>query len=250
MAQLGTRRVRREARREEILDAAMQIVVADGLDALTVARLAKELDAAIGAFYRYFPGKEALLGALQTQALESLFAELERDLAALGEAPLDPDPRVDALVRLLVSLRGPLESAERAPARHRLIDEMLSTPVIVLHDAEASVGLQPILAAVCARFDAAVLAGALAPGDGLVRTHVIWASIHGLDHLRKRDRLQADPALKTRSLATELLRALLCGWGADAELLSAALVRCETLRCRGDANGPPAPSRVIMPPRR
>ena len=35
-------------------------------------RIAKRLDAAVGALYRYFPGKDALMVGLQQQALSEL----------------------------------------------------------------------------------------------------------------------------------------------------------------------------------
>ena len=53
-------------------DTAMMIVTTEGIDALTMARLASELDAAIGAVYRYFPSKGALVAQIQGQAIELL----------------------------------------------------------------------------------------------------------------------------------------------------------------------------------
>ncbi|MEL6182651.1 MAG: TetR family transcriptional regulator, partial [Myxococcota bacterium] len=64
------RELKRKARREEMLHAAMSIVVNEGVSALTIARLARELDAAVGALYRYFESKQALITALQRQAID------------------------------------------------------------------------------------------------------------------------------------------------------------------------------------
>ena len=87
---MSTRRARRRAaRRQEIVDAAMQLVLEDGLDGLTIARLAKEVDAAVGAIYRYFDGKEAVIVELQLLAVqrlvEQLQARLEQVESQLGE---------------------------------------------------------------------------------------------------------------------------------------------------------------------
>jgi len=49
-------------------------ILNDGLEALTIARLAKVVDAVVGTLYRYFPSKDSLLLPLQLHALEE-FAE-------------------------------------------------------------------------------------------------------------------------------------------------------------------------------
>ncbi|MCA9555215.1 MAG: helix-turn-helix transcriptional regulator, partial [Myxococcales bacterium] len=56
---------RREARRQAIVDEALALVTEGGFEALTLQRLAGRLGYAVGALYRYFPSKEALLAALQ-----------------------------------------------------------------------------------------------------------------------------------------------------------------------------------------
>ncbi|MFT7579966.1 MAG: AcrR family transcriptional regulator, partial [Myxococcota bacterium] len=61
---MDRRAQRRETRKQEMLDAAMGIVLDEGIEALTIARIAARLDAAVGALYRYFPGKEALIVGL------------------------------------------------------------------------------------------------------------------------------------------------------------------------------------------
>jgi hypothetical protein len=43
---------------------------------------------------------------------------------------------------------------------------------------------------------------------------VLWAALHGLDHFRKRDRIQP-VELRVAALELELYRGLLLGWGAD-----------------------------------
>jgi AcrR family transcriptional regulator len=50
--------------RERILEAALAVVEADGLDALSMRRLAQQLDVWPMSLYRYFQDKEALLDAL------------------------------------------------------------------------------------------------------------------------------------------------------------------------------------------
>ena len=72
------------ARRDHILDHAASIVLEDGLDALTMERLAQALGVATSARYRTFSGRAALLAGLQVRAIAALAAEVD---AALTAAP-------------------------------------------------------------------------------------------------------------------------------------------------------------------
>lgn len=223
------RRTRRHlARRDEVLAAALRLVEDEGLAALTVARIAKRLDAAVGALYRYFPGKGAVLVALQARAIgeleQEVHAEVERAEARLRSRP--PRGRREGLLRLLLAaLRPLLDGHRRKPARHRLIDELLSNPEPVLSPAElaeVNAALAPLILAVRHRLDACTAASALSPGDGPLRTRVLWAALHGVDHFRKRDR--GEPlTLRTAAVGAALVRALLIGFGARPADLDAAL---------------------------
>jgi AcrR family transcriptional regulator len=66
----GSRRV--PLSRERVLAAALRLVDAEGVDALTMRRLARELDCNAMALYRYAPGRDALLDGV----VETVMAEL------------------------------------------------------------------------------------------------------------------------------------------------------------------------------
>jgi AcrR family transcriptional regulator len=65
------------ARREQVIDAALEIVERDGREALTVRRVAAEVGIQAPSLYKHFRGKVALEQALATAAA----AELARALA-------------------------------------------------------------------------------------------------------------------------------------------------------------------------
>lgn len=218
---------RRAARRDRMLDAAMGLVAREGVGALTVARLAEALAQSATALYRTFPGKAGLLLALQERAIDALAGEvreeLERAVRRLRARPLRPP--AGELALLLAALAPFVEGHRRAPARHRLIDGLLSAPEALLSDEELARGdrrLRPLLGLVGERLDACAACGALQPGDAGVRARVIWAALHGLDHLRKRDRAEP-PALRSPRLVAATLHALLRGFGAPEPALAAAL---------------------------
>ncbi len=209
----GKRALRRVERTDAFLDAALRIVGEEGVEGLTIAALAAEVGAAVGALYRYFPGKDDLLAALQERALDALAGEL----SAVAVRP--PLARIVAVAAEVATL------AERDARRHRLLDELLSAPAPVYSEARARAleeHLARVLAVVEEAFAAAAGAGALSPGDAALRTRVLWSAIHGAGHLRKRDRLEPPP-LRHRRVEAAAVEALLVGFGARPASAHAAL---------------------------
>lgn len=224
---MSTVEERQAKRRQEMLDAAMAIVLEEGLDGLTIVHLAERLGAAVGALYRYFDSKEALLVGLQKQAIELFHGRQRQDLEEATELTrlTAVSSKVAALFFALVASTAYLEDARRAPRRHRLLDTMLSTPGQILTDDEArevAETLAPVLGECGRRLSAAVLAEALSGGDPAERTHVLWAVMHGLDHFRKRDRIQPQN-LRVRPLLRLAFRSLFIGWGGTEADVDAAL---------------------------
>ncbi len=94
-----------------IVEAAARILEQDGLGAFTTNAVAERAGVSIGSLYQYFPGKEALIGALIVRETSLLIAECEAAVAgANGRA----------------ALKGLIESAVnhqlRRPALARLLD--------------------------------------------------------------------------------------------------------------------------------
>ena len=229
-AGLTRRELKRKARREEMLDAAMSIVVNEGVNSLTIARLARELDAAVGALYRYFDSKQALIMALQRRAIEGFGEDLLKDLAA-ANAFLDAagcntrDDPTTTLFRVLVVYVAYLNDAHRAPARHNLMRMMMSQPTALLSDEEAlkvEESVSPVIDSMNRLMEEAERSGALAPGDPSSRTYLAWAALHGLDYFRRRDRIVTQESIKFRSLSLAMIRTLLLGWGAPEQPLEDA----------------------------
>ncbi|MFF2483221.1 TetR/AcrR family transcriptional regulator [Paenibacillus sp. NPDC058071] len=54
----------REARREHILDCALQVIAKQGLDAANIKSIAKEAKASVGNVYNYFESKDAIFSAV------------------------------------------------------------------------------------------------------------------------------------------------------------------------------------------
>ena len=69
-----TRTVRREATRARILDAAWRIARRDGLAALSLRDIAREVGMRAPSLYNYFPSKNAIYDAMYADGLRELVA--------------------------------------------------------------------------------------------------------------------------------------------------------------------------------
>jgi AcrR family transcriptional regulator len=219
---------KREARRREIMAAALGLVESGGLDGLTVKLLADELDYAVGALYRYFPSKSALVGELQRHVV-GLLDELHQDqrehwrrLAGRG-AP--PPPGSAPLVPLAATAALYLHYAAASPGAFGLLALSLANPRRLIEDERAEAVIdaaQPIFERIAGDLEAAADAGALQPGPALDRAVVLWASLHGVAQLHKLTGLRPERIDDAR-LTRGLLEALLVGWGAAPERVREAI---------------------------
>ncbi|BBB00300.1 putative TetR family transcriptional regulator [Actinacidiphila reveromycinica] len=99
--------------RDELIATALAVTDADGLDAVTIRRVAQQHDVTPMALYRHFPDKDGLLDAVAESLLASVelpppddrpwYAQLEDVLAAVLEA-LVPHP--NAAMLLLTRITG------------------------------------------------------------------------------------------------------------------------------------------------
>src|SRR5215472_7279584 len=72
-----------------ILEATVQILDREGLDAATTTRIAEVAGVSIGSLYQYFSHRDAILSALQDREFERALAVVER---ALADSNLDEEP--------------------------------------------------------------------------------------------------------------------------------------------------------------
>ena len=221
---------RREQKRfettERILDAAMQLLTEDGYESFTIARLARDLNYAVGALYRYFKGKDAILAALQLRIVE----RIDRDLTVVAElverrvARDTLDEKTAAVLHVWAAM-GVYESlTRRLPTHHKLVSLSLSDPRELIASEVVDAGIMhplgQLLGRVTARVVEATRAGAFREGDAYKRTVLLWGASQGVMQMRKLGRFE--PALADRSLADELYQGLFGGWGAPDESLATA----------------------------
>ena len=97
-----------------ILEATVQILDREGLDAATTTRIAEVAGVSIGSLYQYFSHRDAILSALQDREFERTLHLMERVLA---DANLDEEP----LETVRAVLRGLADLYTASPGLHRVL---------------------------------------------------------------------------------------------------------------------------------
>lgn len=214
---------RRDAARSRILESAADLVLAEGVDALTMRRVAERADYAVGALYRYFASADALLAAVALQVLDRLATTLQTAHKSAA-TPLDAlCAMVDAYCRFAVA----------DPHGFALISSLVSDRRFLVSDAEnvstitLAVGraLQPVQAALEAAEAAGQLSAGDAPATSLERAFALFAAVQGallLDKLARRAPGLFDADATARLVATSMF----IGWGAPAAALTLRSSSC------------------------
>lgn len=215
---------RREDKTEALLDAAMTLLdregAREGLEALTLQRVARELGLVTTAIYRYFPSKDALLAALQRRAVQTIHGHftsvLAEQRAQLASRRLAPE--VAALAPILLAARTYVDLPRTHPETFRLLSLMLGDTRRLIADEEARETVPLVVAflgEVHALFAHATEQKAIAREHAPEQcTLVLWSTLHGLAQLEKLRRL-APGAPEALSLADSATAALLRGFGAE-----------------------------------
>lgn len=224
MQQEGRVARNRQRRAEAFLATGLRIVTEEGIDALTMARLAAELDTAVGSVYRYYASKDELVAAIQAHAIGRLHRSHDRSVepvTAAVAARLGDDDLPVALVRLVVLGRWFCAAAERYPEEVRLLQTVSARRASTLSPAAAT-GLVPptmaLVAAVSTTIDAAVAAGGARPGDGLGRA-ILWLMAFGGVFVGDDLEQYVPGVLGGGRLLRRLNADLLVGWGVAPEVV-------------------------------
>ncbi len=238
----GIRERNRIERTRIFLSTALNIVTGEGFDALTMQRLADECDAAIGAVYRYFPSKGALVAEVQREAVERLFAssQIIRSRGAQQIVLDDLDEISAALARLVLFGRFFVSTADSFPQELRLLQMLMNESHAVMSPED---GLRVIPSAMRlldqlrSELDVAAAAGALDHADTMGRVITWAAAVSGVLQVSRLHIYDAELFDGDR-LARMLTLDLLSAWGATADGLTAATEFVDRLA----AVGPLAPA--------
>lgn len=183
--------------RNALLLAALDILEADGLDALSLRGVAARVGVSHAAPAHHFPTLRALLNGLATIGFER-FAASMRD--ARARAPADPASQMRA------AERGYLDFAVSQPALFRL---MFTATLLDWDDAAliaAADAGRGQLVEICA--PAATHLGLTNPETRAALERLVWSQAHGRAHLTIERKFPADCVLPDDAGAIDLARLL------------------------------------------
>ncbi|MCB9562910.1 MAG: TetR/AcrR family transcriptional regulator [Kofleriaceae bacterium] len=229
---------RRDASLQRILDEAMALVARDGLDGLSMARLAQAADYTPGALYRYFDSKDALLSRLVERILGDIRAVLDE---VVDDLPATATP----LTHVIALAHAYRRFARLEPHRFGLLAMTMAEPrILIVDDAHAApaaeavlAALRPLAAALTEATAAGELGPAASPATAIDRGLALFAALQGALQLAKLARF-APGVLDVARLSRESTRTLLIGWGADAARVDAAFTEIETRFPLASPGGP------------
>ena len=114
------RQARSTATLDAIFEATIQVLLADGMRALTTTRVAERAGVSVGTMYQYFPHKRSLIYALNERYLEVLADKVETTCRAQAGRPV-----AEMLAALIETYwRAKTERAEVTRALYRSVVEM------------------------------------------------------------------------------------------------------------------------------
>lgn len=126
---------------EAIVIAAIRVLERDGLETLSMTRIADAAGISTAAIYKYFPDREEILGAIIDRQLHEMLIAFHSLVGGLAGLALEPTIRGVALglaeaARAHEKLHGPLYK-EMSPARRtlqhqRMLDEYIGLVAIAL----------------------------------------------------------------------------------------------------------------------
>ena len=185
--------IEKEAFRDRLCEAALDIFVEEGLEVLTMRRLAKELGVSAMTPYNYFDGRQVIVqevldrayGEFATSQREAIdqWAEPMENLKKLGEAYLrfSIDHPLQYSVLFLIQKQRPFQSMERR--------------------GEAFL---PLFDTVTQLVEAGVLEG----DPGLI-AHLLWSGKHGLISLKIAGRLMTEVSPPMEEMLSEMSERIL-----------------------------------------
>ena len=169
---------RRNAQREALLDAASEMLMHGGPDAISMRKLAARVGASTMAVYTAFGGKEGLITALFEEAFDRL-------AAAQNAVPRHPEP----ILWLANLSRAYRDFALKNPSYYSLmISATLPLPAALRHDEPASceptarsIARHPSYQNLLDATEACIAEGSMPADAGpAIVADALWATVHGL----------------------------------------------------------------------
>ena len=160
-----------EELRKQILEITQEIILSEGIDAVSIRRVANELDYTAPIIYHYFRDKSQLLSCA-----------IREGYTRMIEAMPQPDPELPPDERLCLAFKYSVDTAVKIPHAYRSFilnssAELLAEATVVGPDGHKE---SPTLAVLIAALEDGVRLGIFAPCDTRQTAKVWWCATFGL----------------------------------------------------------------------
>lgn len=153
----------KENNRTLILDAAMRVLESEGASALTIRRVAGDVEYTAPVVYQHFAGKDALLLALIVIGFEELRTDLTRSVANAPEGD-----------RLLLGARAYMDFAKRRPALYLLMNDD------AVDSEERARAAGEVITLTQGYLEEWAVANKVELGNANETNEIVWGTLHGL----------------------------------------------------------------------
>lgn len=208
---------RRKAQFEKILDMAINIVINQGSEYLTMQNLANKLDFTAGALYRYYSSKDEIISDIQRRCIEefsNLFDEVNNNVALiLNQNELKPI----LLIILVSELLG--KYSLESPVKFSFLTNLMSDPKVLVNEVESAKvfnSFKILFFKLIAIFSEAINNKQLHSNNVLELVLVYISSLQGILQLKKLSRIDSN-FFNVESLRKNATKSLLIGWGLSEE---------------------------------
>ena len=199
-----------------ICDTALDVVLAYGLEGLSMHEVARRRRVTVGALYRYFDSKQRLVATLEIRCLDTIQRRLEQEFSVDSVSATTLNEASEILSRVIQVYRDTLRIH---PAHGRLISGILANPHPVVDEEDRSMAVAKMFETlsvpvrVISRLQEQKV---LSPGDAVQRALLLWLSAHGVIQLEKFESI-SEARIQTDRLLAVAIESLVLGWSSQAQ---------------------------------
>ena len=183
MKTMTKRELRKRTKQGQVLEHARQLIEENGATNLTMATLAKRMNASVGGLYRYYPSKESIYTALQLQSLDALRLQIESTHSeASAKGALDW-----SLIPALFDSWTNFELND--PLSAMMLNQFTDTqqPVLELGQrTEIGTEILKIIDVLAQSINTLANRNSLNQGNAHIRALQLWGLIFGFEQLKRR----------------------------------------------------------------
>ena len=204
----------RDRLRSDVLDLAMRVVEAEGLDGLQARRIAREAGCSVGSIYNVFGDIDGLIAAVNTRSLARMRAALETAAAAAPGAPALPGEPGAGLGADQAGMPARLLALAHAYARFAL-DNVRAWEAIFKHRRpDGTAPPQEHLAEqarLLALIERAIAPLGAEPGAQARSARALFGAVHGIVTLAVDDRLAGTVRSELDAQIELIVSIIVCG---------------------------------------